>query len=196
MSPEKLEEKILPPGTDNIYIRMQINNELVGNVFGARWIYKGQSMIWVTQLCVSSKHRNQGIAKKLLGVLRQKDHSGVGILSSHPFAILAVLRVFGRGLEGIDEDLKMTKWHARAVMDTCPVGYVREAQLRGVLFEGEGEGGNGTVSCADTQFWVDHEEPLQALKVIEEKGVVWPLGELPHGHEFLVLVKARVNDHD
>ena len=190
MSSKKLEEQVLPSGADNIYIRMLINSELAGNVFGTRWVYEGRPMVWITQLCVSSKHRSQGIAKKLLEALRQNER-GFGILSSHPFAILAVLRVFGRGPK--DVDLEMTKRHARAVMATCPVGYVKKAKLRGALFDGDGK--DGTVSCADTQFWVDHKEPLQALKSIKEKGFVWPFGELPDGHEFLVLVKAKANNH-
>jgi hypothetical protein len=100
---------------------------------------------------------------------------------------LAVLRAFGSGPE--DVDLEMTKYHARAVMDTCPVGYVKEAKPRGALFEGDGK--DGSISCADTQFCVDHEEPLQALESVREKGSAWRFGELPDGHEFLVLVKAK-----
>lgn len=37
MSSKKLEEQILPSGADNIYIRMLVDNKLVGNVFGTRW---------------------------------------------------------------------------------------------------------------------------------------------------------------
>lgn len=154
-------------------------------------VYEGRPMVWITQLCVSSEYRNQGIAKKLLEALRQKERA-FGILSSHPFAILAVLRVFGGGPE--DVDLEMTKRYARAVMDSCPVGYVKEGKLRGTLFSGDSK--DGIVSCADTQFWVDHEEPLQALKSVKEKGLVWPFGELPDVHEYLVLVKANGINHD
>lgn len=186
MSAKKLEEQVLPTGADNVYIRMSVNNELIGNVFGTRWVYEGRPMVWITQLCVHSKYRSQGIAKKLLEALRQKER-GCGILSSHPFAILAVLRVFGRGPE--DVDLKTTKRHARAVMSTCPVGYVKEAKLQGALFDDNIK--DGTVSCADTQFWVDHKEPLRALESVKEKGFAWPFGELPDGHEFLVLLKGQ-----
>lgn len=189
MSSKKLKEQILPSGADNIYIRMLIDNKLVGNVFGTRWVYEDVSMVWITQLCVSSKYRNQGVAKKLLETLRRKAH-GFGILSSHSFAISAVLRVFGGGLG--DVELNMTKHHARAVMESCPVGYVKEAKLRGSLFEDDVN--DGTVSCADTQFWVDHEEPLKALKLVKKKGIVWPFGELPDGHEFLVLIRAAADD--
>jgi GNAT superfamily N-acetyltransferase len=191
MSAKKLREQVLPDGANNIYIRVLIDGKLAGNVFGTRWVYEGEGkMLWITQLCVSSDFRNQGIAKKLLETLLQEER-GFGILSSHPFAILAVLRVFGRGPD--DVDLEMTKQQAREIMASCPVGYVREAKLRGELFEGKVT--DGTISCADTDFWVDHEEPLEALKIVKEKGITWPLGELPDGHEFLVVVKAKANDH-
>jgi hypothetical protein len=59
------------------------------------------------------------------------------------------------------------------------------------LFEDESEVTGGAVSCANTQFWVDHEKPLDALKMIKKKGIVWPFGELLEGNEFLVLVKRE-----
>lgn len=191
MSPKKLKEQILPEHehANNVYIRLTIDGNLAGNVFGTRWMYQGRLMLWVTQLCVSISYRNQGVAKKLLETLRE-DERGFGILSSHPFAILAVLRVFGRGPE--DVDLTMTKVHGRAIMDSCPVGYVKAAKLHGSLWDEDIE--DGTVSCADTGFFVDHEEPLDALRKVKEKGVMWSLGELPDGHEFLVLVKAKAID--
>ena len=143
-------------------------------------------MLWITQLCVSSEYRNRGIAKELLEALREGER-GFGILSSHPFAILAFLRVFGREPE--DVDLDMTRTHGRAIIDSCPVGYVKAAKLHGSLFGVEVD--DGAVSCADTGFFVDHEEPLEALKTVREKGIKWPFGELPEGHEFLILVKAK-----
>jgi predicted GNAT family acetyltransferase len=194
MSTKKLREQVLPAGAGhtNVYIRFLINNQLAGNVLATRWVHEGHKMIWITQLCVSKEFRNQGIAKQLLEALRTNE-LGVGILSSHPFAILAVLRVFGSGPE--DVDLEMTQQHARAIMESCPVGYVQEAKLRGSLFQGAvGAVGDGAVSCADTGFWVDHEEPLRALEIVRGKGITWPFGELPDGHEFLVVVKARTGN--
>jgi hypothetical protein len=77
-------------------------------------------------------------------------------------------------------------------MASCPIKYVRKSQLCGTLFGDEDdEEGRAPVSCAYTQFWVDHKEPEVALKVLKAKGVKWPLGELPQGCEFLVLVEVR-----
>jgi hypothetical protein len=71
-------------------------------------------------------------------------------------------------------------------MAASPVSYVKGAEPRGSLFGDEGQG----VCYANTQFWVDHGEPLVALADVKRRGIEWPFGELPEGCEFLVLVKA------
>jgi hypothetical protein len=148
-------------------------------------------MVWITQLCVSSEYRNRGYAKGLLENLGQSDNDrAFGSLSSHPFAILAVLRVYGRGVEDVNFD--MTKAHARSIMQSCPVAYVTQAKLHGSLFDSLVD--DKSVSCADTGFWVDHEEPLAALISVREKGIDWPLGDLPEGHEFLIIVNTKTSE--
>jgi hypothetical protein len=176
MSPKKLKEQILPPDAENIYVRMLVDNKLVGNVFATRWNFQGLQALWITQLCVSNAHRNQCIAKQLLTAVHKETDRKIGILSSHPFAIAAVLRVFGGGLERSYYSLE----RMNSMMESCPVGYVRNAKPRFDV--------NGAVSCADTQFWVDHGEPLDALQTLEGQGRIWPFGRLPGGHEFLVLM--------
>jgi hypothetical protein len=99
---------------------------------------------------------------------------------------MAALRAFGRGLEEVN--LEMVREHARGIMGSSPVAYVRNAKLRGSLFGAEEEG--GVVCCADTGFFVDHAEPLAALEAVKNRGVEWPFGSLPEGCEFLVLVKG------
>ncbi|KAF7947112.1 uncharacterized protein EAE97_004361 [Botrytis byssoidea] len=190
MSSERLITQILPPKAQNTYFRVLIDGNLAGNVFAVRWQHKDLSILWITQLCVDGKCRNRGVAKRMLGHLKGEEEM-VGIFSSHPFALMAVLRVWGRGVEDVDRDLEMMKGTVKGVMEGCPVGYVKEAKLRGSLF---GEGGGRAVACADTQFWVDHEEPLEALRRVEEKGLVWPCGELPDGCEFVALVDANYGD--
>jgi hypothetical protein len=118
-----------------------------------------------------------------------------GILSSHPAAIMAALRAFGYGLEGVD--LELIEKHARDVMDASPVEYVKTAALNGSLFEedtsfGRTETGNA-VSCAFTKFWVDHKEPDAVLKELR-KTRYWSLGENPEGCEYVVLIKGAEQD--
>jgi hypothetical protein len=70
---------------------------------------------------------------------------------------------------------------AAKVLAASPVKYVREAVLFGMLF---GDLQAEIVSGADTNFWVDHQEPMQVLKSLEGR---WPFGNLPKGHEYLLL---------
>jgi GNAT superfamily N-acetyltransferase len=154
---KQLRQQILPKGPENeisnIYIRMKINNILVGNLFAQYYMYNEHdvSVIWITQLCVHRDFRNQGIAKQILSCLlpyhckwsHGKDMgTPIGILSSHPFAIVAVLEVFAEGLKELltyptneDYALEMTKDHASWAMETCPVSCVRNAKLRGKMFD-------------------------------------------------------------
>jgi hypothetical protein len=206
MNSTRLRQQCLPSGADNIYVKATEGGNLIGNAFATRWVHQGQRMCWITQLVVSSRYRNLGIATEVwfqsescvfvlictLQLLRKLQEEKLeqeqifGILSSHPFAIRAALRALGRGAE--KADLSMTHEHAATIMASCPVVYVREAKLVGSLFEGTGAEA-GVKSCADTNFYVDHQEPLHALEYTKQSGLEWPFGELPEGHEFLVLAR-------
>jgi len=84
-------------------------------------------------------------------------------------------------------DLNFIKSHAAIVLETTPVNYLKSAQLRGSLFE-EDPIDPSAISSVFTQFYVSHEEPLEALN---EYRSIWPLGELLDGHEFFLLVRAQ-----
>lgn len=84
--------------------------------------------------------------------------------------------------------LEFTKGHAQEIMKASPIRYVRDAKLRGNLFNPEDA--SGLVSSVDTGFWVDHTESLKALVWTRER-MDWPLGELLFGHEFLFIIEAR-----
>ena len=64
-----------------------------------------------------------------------------------------------------------------------------EAQLHGHLFNPGSE--DGSICSLDTNFFVNHTEPLAALDEISKKdGQEWPLGALVEGREFLLLVEV------
>ena len=107
----------------------------------------------------------------------------MGILSSHPAAIIATMMACGQGLS--EFSLDTTKKLAKHVMASCPVQYVRKAKLRGRLFQPGAQA--GVVCCADTNFFVDHMEPMKVLAAVKDR-LVWPFGDLPEGYEFLALV--------
>lgn len=73
-------------------------------------------------------------------------------------------------------------------MKASPIPYVRDAKLRGSLFNPSDA--SGLVSSVDSGFFVDHEEPLEALAWVRE-AMNWPLGELHDGYEFLLLLEVR-----
>ena len=77
---------------------------------------------------------------------------------------------------------------AKDVMASSPITYVQNAKLHGTLFSDSGDT-NGLISGVDTQFYVDHEEPLSALTWLRAN-IAWPLGDLPDGHEFLLVFES------
>ena len=73
-------------------------------------------------------------------------------------------------------------------MRPSPIPYVKDAKLRGTLFDPQDS--TGIVCGVDTQFYLDHEEPMKALRMVQEF-CNWPLGSLPEGHEYLVIVPSK-----
>lgn len=219
MSERMLREKILPPlpaeGAHEHHLVMCMDAEsgdLLAHVFATSYYHANLTILWITQLCVISTHRNQGIATNMLACLRERLEGveRVGVLSSHPFAVCAVLSVFGPRLPFFSrKHMDLMSQEAGDVMAACSVPYVRDAVLKGGLFSsqmswkveeeedgnerdgGRAEVGEEVVCCADTGFWVDHGEPEKALRVIEDQGVRWPLGRLLGGCEFAVVVAVR-----
>jgi len=138
----------------------------------------------------------------LLNQLRHDDDDIYSLMSSHPAACLAAAKAFGSkriSISVVNPTLNITgsistvrldfiKAHAEKIMKASPIRYVKDAKLRGSLFNSEDA--SGLVSSVDTGFWVDHTEPLEALAWAQEI-VDWPLGELHDGHEFLLVLEAR-----
>ncbi|CAD0108352.1 unnamed protein product [Aureobasidium uvarum] len=186
-SPTRLRSDCLPEAPARSFlVQAKDGDLLLGHVLATRWIFQGMKMCWITQLCVCKAYRNQGLATKLLAKLSENnDDDGFGILTSHPFAISAALRALGDGLD--QTKLCTISDRIRDIMASCPVNYVRTAELRGSLFDSDVD--DGTVFCADTKFFVDHAEPDTALKTVQSKGIKWPFGRLPEGHEFLAFIE-------
>lgn len=168
------------------YVRVMVNSRLAGNAFACRWMSDGKTVCWVTQLVVHREYRQRGLALGLLCQLRQDRDDIYGLMSSHPAACLAAIKAFGSPLKPVD--LNYIREHAGSIMAVSPVAYVKDARLRGSLFEH----GNvsGLVSSVDSGFFVDHQEPLEALAWVQE-AMDWPFGELHDGHEFIVLIESR-----
>ncbi|KAH6674445.1 hypothetical protein B0J14DRAFT_653740 [Halenospora varia] len=201
ISPSLLKAKLLTPSAHNTYVRITdpTTHTLLGNVFATRWTTpENADVLWITQLVVKKEDRNQGLATQMLQALKKsmdmeekKDYK-VGVLSSSPWTICAVLSVFGLGVRITGHIIHSMRENVR-VMESCPAEYVRTATHKGTLGRllERKRGEKGVVSCADTGFWIDHVEPKEALRVLEGKGVEWPFGVLWNGCEFLDVLEVR-----
>jgi hypothetical protein len=169
---------------------------------------------WITQLVVHRDARQRGIATFLLQSLKRPEHTAFGLASSHPAACLAALhlgrqyfmfwfsdcpdKVVGHiGADPLHLNLTFTKSKIHEVVQTSSVEYVRTAEPQGSLFEDQGglrdDAAKGAVCTLYTSFFIDRAEPTAALAQWKAKcggKASWPLGDLPEGHEYLVLVKA------
>ena len=147
--------------------------------------YDNKSVCWVTQLVVHRDYRKRGLATGLLNELRQEEDDIYGLMSSHPTACVAAVKVFRGTMNTVK--LNFIRDHAEGIIAASPISYVKDAKLRGRLFESNDP--SSIVSCVDTNFFVDHTEPLEALTWVREHRD-WPLGELIDGHEFLLIFEA------
>ena len=144
-------------------------------------------------------------------MLRKNEDDIYGIASSHPAACMAAARAFGGNvlLENLaspaltlaDDPIESIKlefagFHAREIMKASPIDYIRNAKPHGCIFDADIPTTDGTVSCVDTGFFVDHKEPFEALGRACKSIYGWPLGELLDGFEFLLIVEARRRTRD
>ncbi|KAK3174280.1 hypothetical protein OEA41_001524 [Lepraria neglecta] len=131
----------------------------------------------------------QGMRLPVVGATRielQDDDAIYGLMSSHPAACLAAAKAFGSGINTVA--VGFIRDNAEAIMESSPISYVKDAELRGSLFNPEDT--SGVISSVYTQFFVDHTEPLEALAWVRE-GLDWPLGELLDGYEFLLMIELK-----
>ncbi|PNY27527.1 Uncharacterized protein TCAP_02545, partial [Tolypocladium capitatum] len=187
MSAARLRAQCLPAGTRCSYTSVMVDGILAGNVFACRWDCAGRQDCWITQLVVHRAYRERRLATGLLQKLaRNNDDDIFGIMSSHPAACMAASKALAE-YRYPSIPLDFTRDHAAAVIAGSPIAYVKDAKLRGSLFASDGA--DGLVSGADSSFFVDHSEPLEALKWLRARER-WHLGDLPDGHEFLVVLEA------
>jgi len=186
LSKDRLRSQCLPDNATCFYVRVTVDGQLAGNAFACRWTVNDKTVCWVTQLVVDRNYRERGLAKGLLNQLKQNDVDLYGLMSSHPAACLASAKAFGDSIRTLQ--LGPIGKYAEEIMKASPISYVKDAKLRGSVFN-PGDT-SGLVSSVDSGFFVDHNEPLEALAWVREE-MDWPLGELFDGHEFLLILEAR-----
>jgi predicted GNAT family acetyltransferase len=170
--------------------------ELIGHAFCtfAKYDRLNGNVIWITQLVVSSSYRGQGVAGTLISMGKNsvEDVVAAGLVSSHPYAIIALSNACNR----ISIDLKFIGDHAKDVIRVCNIPYLSEHQLVGSIFNIQSllvvENNQQQISLVKTDFFVDHKEVLAILKDIRQK---WILGPLLDGHEFLAILPTTSVRH-
>ncbi|KAF4508818.1 hypothetical protein G6O67_005151 [Ophiocordyceps sinensis] len=190
VSASRLRAQLLPEGSQSCYAKVTVDGVLAGHAFACRWRCDGRQVLWVTQLVVHRHHRERRLATTLLLALLDDDDDIFGIMSSHPAACKTLAKAYGNFLFS-NVPFAFAERHAASVLAASPVGYVKDAKLRGNLFHPRDT--TGLVCGVDTDFYVDHAEPLEALARVNESGG-WPFGDLPDGHEFLLLFDVLVID--
>ncbi|KAL1991183.1 hypothetical protein VTN49DRAFT_5687 [Thermomyces lanuginosus] len=191
ISGRRLREQHLPEYATTFYVRVTVGDCYAGHAFACHWKYNDddeKTICWVTQLVVHRNYREKGLASGLLNALRATaDADLYGIISSNPVSCFTAASVFWLGIERVS--LEFMRDHAKEIMETSPIPYVREARLRGSLFEPEDDS-TGLICGVDTNFFIDHTAPLRNLRSIQ-RDWKWPLGQLPEGHEYLLILPSK-----
>ncbi|KAI0732575.1 hypothetical protein C8Q72DRAFT_817671 [Fomitopsis betulina] len=193
MSTPKFKDQLIPDDqARTVLATCRVGDTLIGQAFATTWDYEpsaaGEKKIvgWITQLVVHKSYRRRGIATALLHNLLVSDAfravSILGVASSHPATCAAVARLAKTSMGKLDLDFIRT--HASDVLAQTPIRYLRGAELHGSLFGDEHPA--GAVSSVYTKFFIDHEEPLDALQTFKDADQ-WTLGVLHEGYEFLVV---------
>ncbi|KAL2752782.1 hypothetical protein ACRALDRAFT_1052572 [Sodiomyces alcalophilus JCM 7366] len=186
LSASRLRAQCLPEGSRSSYARVTVDGVLAGHAFACRWQYGDRHVFWVTQLVVHREYRERRLATTLLLALQQGQDDVFGIMSSHPAACKALAKAFGN-FAFPQVSLDFARDHAANVLLGSPISYIKDAKLRGSLFCPNDT--TGIISGVDSDFFVDHAEPLEALEWLKDEEQ-WPLGDLPDGYEFLFLFEV------
>ncbi|KAI1773744.1 hypothetical protein F4818DRAFT_452772 [Hypoxylon cercidicola] len=185
--PSRLRAQFLPEGSRSFYVRVTVDYILAGHAFACRWYPYCYQVCWITQLVVHRYYQGQGLATKLLSALPRRDDNAFGIVSSHPAACKALARACG-DFRFPHFNICFARNNAADFIAASPIGYIKDARLRGSLFDPEDV--TGLTCGVDSNFFVDHAEPFAVLAQIELHEE-WPLGYFPDGHEFLLLFEVE-----
>jgi len=185
----RLRAQCLSNPSQTVLVTCFKQNQLVGHAFATVWNTSIGTVGWVTQLVVDMGVRRRWIATHLLQMLKNDELfanvTAMGLASSHPASCTALAKYANVKIENID--LSFCRENAKLIFEASPVDYVRAMQPRGSLFENDCT--SGAISSVNTEFYVDHDEPLAALQTFKASGK-WSLGELLEGHEFLIIVSV------
>lgn len=155
-------------------ITAKLDGELIGYAIAIQEKVKDYGTIsWVTQLVVHTEHRKKDIGKTLLfSIWKFSDHFAWGVLSSSPFAIRALEKATRRRCVP-----KRIKKNSRKLVSfgSKNVSYVSKRMEVEITAD--------TSKC-DTQFFSDHSEVNEMIKLASSDSTPWLLGSLKEGWEW------------
>jgi len=187
MSGSHLRAQCVSSPSQTVLVTCFKQNQLVGHAFASVWNTSIGTVGWVSQLVVDMDVRRRCIATQLLQTLKTDELfanvTAIGLASSHPASCSALAKYANVKIDNVD--LSFCHENAKLIFEASPVDYVRAMQPRGSLFEKDCT--SGAISSVNTEFYVDHDEPLAVLQTFKASGK-WSLGELLEGHEFLIIV--------
>lgn len=172
-------------------LSMSIPNSMVMHLLLCGIMVKNK-VGWVTQLVVHKAVHRRYIATQLLQALKFhalfSDVNIVGLASSHPVSCNALAKYAAGNINNVNLDF--IHEHAKGILESSPISYLKAAQLRGTLFQDNCD--NKAISSVFTEFYIDHTEPLAVLQQYKKRGR-WCLGELLDGCEFLAIFPIAVS---
>ena len=126
LNARRLRLQCLPEGANTAYTRVVIDGISAGNALVCRCKHPddGRGVCWVTQLVVHKDYRGRGLAGMLLRALRAADDKIIGIMSSHPLALIAAARSIGSKCTWLD----LVYCYAMLTWATCLLCYSKHRQ--------------------------------------------------------------------
>jgi len=193
LNSKKLRAQSLEPPTSSVLVTCikPDSDELIGHAFATVWNYDGGIVGWITQLVVHTSHRRLNIATHLLQTLKPhplfQTITAIGLATSHPASIAALAKYNDITTKVHQINTSFIASTAPKILASTPINYLKDIKPLGSLFDETAT--NGVISAVDTQFFVDHKEPLEVLQAFKDKqGGGWCLGELLEGYEFLIVI--------
>lgn len=175
MSAKGLARSFLSEGCQLVISFDKTPENIVGHAF-FKVFYSdtvGCNVTWFTQLVVRNEFRRKKIAQRMLKAAISPDVGCAGLVTTHPYAVMALERAMRKKV-----DPAVCKLVAPKVLKESDVDYLQSSSL---VLEGD-------FCLVNTDFHVDHAEPERALAALDPGS--WALGSLLDGHEFIAIIIA------
>jgi len=174
LSPERLKSDYVNHQDSGAVAAYDLDNQLAGYCLYRHFIVHEGSIgeiTWIMQLVVHPNFRHQKLAQNLIRYATTSLTKLVGIVSSHPYALRALEKSFGKRIS-----VDFICQNGQRILDTIPIPYLNGKELKVELLQ------------VDVDFNVDHTEIVKILKNISDEDWILGVRILEEGCEFLGIV--------